>query len=215
MESVRARAGEIIGFSPVGGTLAAPPSFSCSVRLLPQGTPQAADPDGVDRDYVVDEATCSESPLDHNGGVVLDRAGDRRGEQLLALTGTPMRLHWTLGWPGVFDAVGGDPILLLDGAPTSVRLVQPSPSNRDRRHRHGQDPPGRDRRPPAPVVAGRDAGRARTILKGLGAVDALNLDGGGLSEMVVDGEVVNRPSDGRERRITNAVLILLGADPGE
>jgi hypothetical protein len=26
---------------------------------------------------------------------------------------------------------------------------------------------------------------------------------------------VNRPSDGRERRITNAVLILPGADPGE
>jgi exopolysaccharide biosynthesis protein len=52
-------------------------------------------------------------------------------------------------------------------------------------------------------------------MRDLGAVDALNLDGGGSSEMVVDGEVVNRPSDGRERRITNAVLILPGADPGE
>jgi hypothetical protein len=31
----------------------------------------------------------------------------------------------------------------------------------------------------------------------------------------VEGEVVNRPSDGRERRITNAVLILPDADPGE
>ena len=33
--------------------------------------------------------------------------------------------------------------------------------------------------------------------------------------MVVDGEVVNRPSDGRERHITNAVLVLPGPDPGE
>ena len=46
--------GEIVGFSPVGGTLASPPSFSCSVRLLPQGAPQVAAPDGVDRDYAVD-----------------------------------------------------------------------------------------------------------------------------------------------------------------
>jgi exopolysaccharide biosynthesis protein len=52
-------------------------------------------------------------------------------------------------------------------------------------------------------------------MRNLGAVDALNLDGGGSSEMVVKGKVVNRPSDGRERRITNAVLILPGADPGE
>jgi exopolysaccharide biosynthesis protein len=62
---------------------------------------------------------------------------------------------------------------------------------------------------------GATLGELRNILRDLGAVDALNLDGGGSSEMVVDGEIVNRPSDGRERRITNAVLILPGADPGE
>lgn len=37
------------------------------------------------------------------------------------------------------------------------------------------------------------------IMADLDAVTALNLDGGGSSEMVVDGEVVNRPSDGHER----------------
>ena len=62
---------------------------------------------------------------------------------------------------------------------------------------------------------GATLGELRATLRDLGAVDALNLDGGGSSEMVVNGEVVNRPSDGRERRITNAVLILPGADPGE
>ena len=145
--------GEIVGFSPLGGTLASPPSFSCSVRLAAAGPPQVADPDGVDRDYVVDVATCSESPLDRNGGVVISTApGTDEAEQLLALTpGTPMRLHWTLGWPGVFDAVGGDPILLLDGAQTPICVsCARQPSNRDRRHGHRTDPPGRDRRPPAP-----------------------------------------------------------------
>jgi len=210
--------GEIVGFSPLGGTLASPPPFSCSVRLAPQGPAQAAVPDGVDRDYLVDLATCSESPFDRNGGVVLSTApGTDEAEQLLALTpGTPMRLHWTLGWPGVFDAVGGDPILLLDGAQTPICVS----CARQPRTAIGVTATGRillvviDGRQPR-WSRGATLGELRSILRDLGAVDALNLDGGGSSEMVVKGEVVNRPSDGRERRITNAVLILPGADPGE
>jgi hypothetical protein len=210
--------GEIVGFSPLGGTLASPPSFSCSVRLVPQGPPQVAAPDGVDRDYVVDVATCSESPFDRNGGIVISTApGTDEAEQLLALTpGTPMRLHWTLGWPGVFDAVGGDPILLLDGAQTPICVS----CARQPRTAIGVTATGKillvviDGRQPR-WSRGATLGELRTILRNLGAVDALNLDGGGSSEMVVKGEVVNRPSDGRERRITNAVLILPGADPDE
>jgi len=213
-----AQPGEIVGFSPLGGTLASTPSFSCSVRLLPQGPSQVADPDGVDRDYVVDVATCSEGPLDRNGGVVISTApGTDEAEQLLALTpGTPMRLHWTMGWSDVFDAVGGDPILLLDGAPTPVCVS----CARQPRTAVGVTADGKillvviDGRQPR-WSRGATLGELRTILRDLGAVDALNLDGGGSSEMVVEGEVVNRPSDGRERRITNAVLILPGADPGE
>ena len=210
--------GEIVGFSPLGGTLASPPSFACSVRLLPQGPPQVADPDGIDRDYVVDVAMCSESPLDRSGGVVISTApGTDEAEQLLALTpGTPMRLHWTLGWPDVFDAVGGDPILLLDGAPTQLCVS----CARQPRTAIGVTGDGKillvviDGRQPR-WSRGATLGELRTTLRDLGAVDALNLDGGGSSEMVVQGEVVNRPSDGHERRITNAVLILPGPDPGE
>jgi hypothetical protein len=33
--------------------------------------------------------------------------------------------------------------------------------------------------------------------------------------MVVEDELVNRPSDGHERAISNAILILPGPDPGE
>jgi hypothetical protein len=210
--------GEIVGFSPLGGTLASPPSFACSVRLLPQGPRLVATPDGVDRDYVVDVATCSEAPLDRTGGVVLSTApGTDEAEQLLALApGTPMRLHWTMGWPGVFDAVGGDPILLLDGAPTPVC----DSCARQPRTAIGVTATGRillvviDGRRPG-WSRGATLGELRAILRDLGAVDAMNLDGGGSSEMVVEGQVVNRPSDGHERRITNAVLVLPGADPGE
>ena len=43
----------------------------------------------------------------------------------------------------------------------------------------------------------------------LGAVQALNFDGGGSSEMVLDGKILNNPSDGRER----AVSVGLGVFP--
>jgi exopolysaccharide biosynthesis protein len=53
------------------------------------------------------------------------------------------------------------------------------------------------------------------ILRNLGAISALNLDGGGSSTMVVRGEVVNRPSLGHQTLISTALTVLPGADPGE
>ena len=44
-------------------------------------------------------------------------------------------------------------------------------------------------------------------MKGLGAVNAINLDGGGSTTMVVDGTVVNSPTDGRERPIADSLLV--------
>ena len=41
----------------------------------------------------------------------------------------------------------------------------------------------------------------------LGAVSAINLDGGGSTTMVIDGKVVNRPSGGSPRRNADAILL--------
>ena len=41
----------------------------------------------------------------------------------------------------------------------------------------------------------------------LGAVDALNLDGGGSTVMVARSRIVNRPSDGVERQVSNVLLV--------
>jgi hypothetical protein len=69
------------------------------------------------------------------------------------------------------------------------------------------------------VVDGRQAGwstglnlheMAQTLLA-LGCVEAISLDGGGSSTFVVNDTVLNRPSDGRERSITN-VLAVVPAD---
>ncbi len=65
------------------------------------------------------------------------------------------------------------------------------------------------------VVDGRTSkSRGMTIdelgafaLKYLNATDGIALDGGGSSTMVVNGKIVNHPSDGSERTVTNAVLM--------
>jgi len=63
-------------------------------------------------------------------------------------------------------------------------------------------------------------GRFARLMQGLNARFALNLDGGGSSTMVVRGkkgglQVVNRPSDGGQRKVSSAVLVIKGKDPGE
>jgi hypothetical protein len=45
------------------------------------------------------------------------------------------------------------------------------------------------------------------FMKSLGAVDAINLDGGGSSEMVIRGKIMNNISDGKERPLANALLV--------
>ena len=58
-------------------------------------------------------------------------------------------------------------------------------------------------------------GLAREMVS-LGAVWAVNLDGGGGSAMWVKGQgLVTRPSDGSERPVTNALVVLPSADTGE
>jgi exopolysaccharide biosynthesis protein len=47
-----------------------------------------------------------------------------------------------------------------------------------------------------------------TCMKELGAFDAVNLDGGGSTGLTLDGNILNSPSDGKERKISNALLVL-------
>lgn len=45
------------------------------------------------------------------------------------------------------------------------------------------------------------------ILKDLGCLDAINLDGGGSTCMLVNGKATIQPSDGVQRSVTTAVAI--------
>jgi hypothetical protein len=73
------------------------------------------------------------------------------------------------------------------------------------------------------VVDGRQSGYSAgmtlrelaDLMVSLGAREAVNLDGGGSSEMFLNGLVANRPSDGAERLVSSALVVLPGADPGQ
>ena len=49
---------------------------------------------------------------------------------------------------------------------------------------------------------------ADILINTFGAVDAINLDGGGSSELIVKKNIVNSPSDGRERPVGSALMII-------
>ncbi|MFI6485823.1 phosphodiester glycosidase family protein [Nonomuraea sp. NPDC050663] len=58
------------------------------------------------------------------------------------------------------------------------------------------------------VTVGANMIEAAQLMRWMGAVQAINLDGGGSSAMVIGKKVVNKPSDGRERAVGDALLIL-------
>jgi hypothetical protein len=49
---------------------------------------------------------------------------------------------------------------------------------------------------------------ATFCLNTLGADEGLNLDGGGSSEMIVNGTIMNNPSDGSERAVVNGIMMV-------
>ena len=110
-------------------------------------------------------------------------------------------------------AVAGDPKLITASKPS------PAAGGKDR---HPRTAIGYDEANLYLVVVdGRQKGLSdgmtlaelAALMQRLGCADALNLDGGGSSTMWLDGKVVNTPSDGRERPVGNALILVRQPPP--
>lgn len=135
-----------------------------------------------------------------------------------------LRLGWLVprsGGDGVTQAVGGFPDLLDEAAPVGDLEVGARPGFAASRHPRtavGWDADaGRlwlvvvDGRQ-APRSAGMALPELAELMKSLGAEEAVNLDGGGSSTLVVGGRVRNHPSDsGGERPVANALAVVRDA----
>lgn len=154
-------------------------------------------------------------------------AGRGRGAVFLrGLVAPGDTLRWWAGFDGVpgtpREMVGGFPRLLAGGEP--VHHVDPAvrPPFGEARHPRtavGWRPDGTlllvtvDGRQ-EPYSAGMSLAELASLFRRLGATEALNLDGGGSTAMVVRGQVVNRPSDREGERANANALLLLGPAEG-
>ena len=149
--------------------------------------------------------------------VLVARGSTAARLQAEAEVGTTVTLRLILqpDWASVSDAIGGGPLLVREGAPvyraneafTTSQLAPRGP-----RTAIGQTGDGRllfvatDGRQPGYSVGMTNFELAQTLVR-LGAVRGMALDGGGSSTLAFEGKVLNSPSDGRERSVSNALML--------
>lgn len=214
------RADEVGGYTKLD--TAEIPAMACSALLAPAGGLRwSGSHAALQRDFSLSDFSCGGPAPSPGSGVVLSmhRFTPLADSVRLLPAGTKVRLRWSLGLMDVADAIGGNPRLLKNGA-SVVRRGTGHLYEHNPRTGVGFTPKGRLL---MVVVDGRSERSVGMTLQGfaglfsrLGATQALNLDGGGSSTMVVRGKVVNRPSDSSgERRVNSALLVLPGRDAGE
>lgn len=110
-------------------------------------------------------------------------------------------------------AAGGSFALVIDGKKNLLKAeLYSHAKSREPRTALGQKANGNlllvvvdGRRPPK--LPGMTADELAALMLQLGAVNAINYDGGGSSELIVGGAIKNLPSDGKERAIGSALLV--------
>lgn len=150
-------------------------------------------------------------------GVVISVHGTSRDAFTGVQIGDKVTIREDLGatWANVPQIVGGGPTLLKDGKVNVTVAAEQFPADIAR---------GRAPRTAVGIMPNNHLllavadGRHESIgctltewaelLQKFGARDAINFDGGGSSEMVVGGKVMNRPSDGQERPVGSALVVL-------
>ena len=198
-----------------GGALSPVPAASCAARLRPVAAPSVAADGRTGQAYDVHEVHCGADALPAGDDVVTAPLGGAHAAALRALQpGQRVRVSWSFGWSSVLDSIGGNPRLLLDGKVAAGNVDGTSPYfQRNPRTAIAHKADGSVL---LVTVDGRGAGGSAgmslrelaELLVRLGAVDAMNLDGGGSTTMVVNGQVRNAVSDPTERPVGSALVLL-------
>ena len=152
------------------------------------------------------------------GTVVLSASGRQAWLMADLKIGDSLKIVQTLGpvWDKVTQAVGAGPCLVKNGEIYMTTLGE----------EFGSDVAG-GRAPRTALGITKDGkallvvvdGRSRTsvgytllelarFMLEQGAVEAMNLDGGGSSQMIIGSQIVNTPSDGRERRLGAGIAVV-------
>jgi hypothetical protein len=174
----------------------------------------------LDRQGVVLASGEADSPIPADGRVLSahGQAADWLAKRLKPGTRVKLTMPLAEQWPEARHVVGGGPLLLERG---NVRITaereqfRPDVAlGRAPRTALGITADGSlllvavDGRQPRHSLGLTLEGLAQ-LLRSLGAAEALNLDGGGSTVMTVGDTPVSRPSDGAERPVNNALLVVV------
>jgi hypothetical protein len=220
-----ASADEVAAFTAAGSDLETPPNSDCYASLEATGSRVVHPDGGVDTPMALTGTPrCGgDAALVPPTGVILDGSHyNSTGTFLQGLqAGQSAQLTENLGFPGAVDVLGGNPVLIAGGVEQSQDL-----SGNDaffsRQPRTAVGVTG-DGRMLLVVVDGRQPGYSvgmtlqelADLMQSLGAQNAINLDGGGSTTMWVNGMLANRPSDGYQRGVGSALVVLPGSDVGQ
>jgi hypothetical protein len=201
------------------------PAYHPDTDTAPTGTEWVVD--GTPPRVVAVRSAAGHTPIPRHGGV-LSYGGVELPDELAGLVvGTPVSFdtHWrsASGLPPerldqASDIIGGAGLLRRDGERITEWRTEGLAPDVFLNVRHPRTLIGRDRRGFIwlGVVDGRQADHSlgmtfddlQRLCDRLELTDALNLDGGGSSTMVVRGSIVNRPSDLiGPRPVSDAILV--------
>lgn len=199
-------AGDVVLYTHYYGLNTKTNQWGCEIRIAANGR--------------VTEVSKNGSMKLDKDSVVLSAHGDAAKVLERVQVGDSVRLRETLGnetADGAELVLGAGPSLVADGK-ADVRSREENIAADIARGRAPRTAAGvkKDGTVILLVVDGRSSASAGMTLQELasymvklGAWQAVNFDGGGSSEMVLDGKILNNPSDGRER----AVSVGLGVFP--
>lgn len=197
------------GHTDPDGVVAYTPRWGTVVAGVQGLTRLVVGPDGV----VAQVLRNGEAAVIPAGGFVLSGHG-RRAKTLGTINaGTKARLSLDTSpsWPGLYQALGGGPLLVQAGrvnVTAAQERFRPDVTNGSRpRSALGLTEQGE-----LILLAVESPGltlqELASVMVKLGAREAMNLDGGGSTALVVQGRLLNRPGDGCERAVSNALLVL-------
>jgi hypothetical protein len=177
----------------------------------------------VQRDVVLAIDTSATPMAIPESGFVLSVRGRARDTFSSLRTGDAMQ--WSASFRGLpqdlDELIAGYPMLLLNGAHVHHNEAGLRTTFSDRKHPRSAIAWGKDRRIHIFAVDGRRPGYSEGLslqeladyLLAHGFTEAMNFDGGGSTTLVVNGQIVNRPTDQTgERAVSNALLVLGGRD---
>jgi hypothetical protein len=214
VNGVNKATGAVVLYTPAWGptTPAGTGTVEATLSAFPSATP-ATDLTGL----VAQVKQNGGTPIPPNGAVLVARGAQGPRLAAEAPVGQTVTVRLTLkpDWTGVVDALGGGPLIVRGGRPVFRALEEFSTYQLSIRHPRSAVGQTADGRIVMLAVDGRQAGYSvgmtnfelALALMRYGVVTGTALDGGGSTTMAFDGTVLNRPSDGSERAVAEALLV--------